>query len=201
MYFKIKSASVSVSFTFFAVILLAICFDNEGILLISILSSFLHEAVHIILILICGGGISEFSLTLFGGKIERKQNLRLSNSKEAIISLSAPAINIIAGALTYTFGFEKAGLINLIIGTFNILPFYDFDGGRGLFYILSDYLDHSLIRKITDITSVISVILISFFTITLICNRKPSFSFIVLCLYMFFTLFRNISTEKSFKNI
>lgn len=201
MHFKIKSVTVNISFTFFAVILLVICFDNERFLLISILSSFLHELVHIIFILICGGGISEFSLTLLGGKIKRNQNLRLNYLKEAIISLSAPAANIIAGALTYTLGLEIVGTVNLIIGIFNILPFYDFDGGRGLSYLLSVCLDHSLIIKITDITSVISVVLISFCAIALIYNRNPSYSLIILCFYMFFSLFKNISTEKNLKNI
>ncbi len=201
MCFKIKSATIKISFTFFAVVLLIMCFDNEGIVLTSLVSSLFHELIHIIFILLCGGGIEEFSLTLFGGKIQRKQSLKLSNFKEAIISLSAPAANIFAGALVHFFGYEIIAIVNLIIGLFNILPFYDFDGGRGLFYILSNNLDHSEIAKTIDITSVISVIIITFFTITLIYNHKPSLSLIILCSYMFFTLFSNISTEKNYKII
>jgi membrane-associated protease RseP (regulator of RpoE activity) len=195
MHFKIKSVTVNISFTFFAVILLIICFETNDILLISLVSSLFHELVHIIFILICGGEIGEFSLALFGAKISRKQNLKMTNIKESIISLSAPATNIIVGALMHLLGYEIIGIVNITIGIFNILPFYDFDGGRGLFYILSNHLDHLKIVKIINTTSVLSVILIATFTVTLFFNQKNGISMLFLNIYMIFSLFKNISSE------
>ncbi len=200
MRFKIKSTNIKISFTFFAVILLVMCFDNNGILLVSLISALFHELIHIVFILLFGGGIEEFSLTLFGGKIQRKQNLKLSNFKEAIISLCAPATNIIVGALFLFSKIQLIGYVNLVIGIFNALPFYDFDGGRGLFYLLSDYLEHSKITRILNVTSVISVSLISSFTVTLFFNKKASVSILLLSVYMVFVLFKNLSTE-NVKNI
>lgn len=195
MHFKIKSANVKISFTFFAIILLVICFDNEKILLFSLIFSLVHEIVHVIFIYLCGGGVDEFSLTLFGGNIKRKQNYKLSNIKEAIISLSAPATNLFVGVLFLLGGFQTVGYVNLVLGIFNVLPFYDFDGGRGVYYILSNHLDHTKIVKILNITSILSVSLITTVTVTLFLNQKIGISILVLSVYMIFSLFKNLSSE------
>lgn len=195
MHFKIKSANVKISFTFFAVILLVICFDNEKILLVSLIFSLLHEIAHVIFIYLCGGGIDEFSLTLLGGNIKRNQNYKSSNIKEAIISLSAPATNLFVGALFLLGEFQTVGYVNLVLGIFNVLPFYDFDGGRGLYYILSNHLNYTKIVKILNITSVLSVTFVSSVTVTLFFNHKTGVSALLLSTYMIFSLFRNISSE------
>ncbi len=195
MRFRIKSTSFKISFTFFAVILLVICFDNKKILLSSLVFSLLHELVHVAFIYLYGGGIDEFSLTLFGGNIKRKQNYKSSNIKEAIISLSAPATNLFVGALLLLHGFQTPGYVNLVLGIFNLLPFYDFDGGRGLYYVLCDRLDNKIIIKILNVTSVLSVAFIATVTVTLFFNQKTGFSLLFLSIYMIFSLFKNLSSE------
>ena len=201
MQFKIKSTRIELSFTFLALILLTTCFDKEGILLISLISSVIHELIHIAFIIALGGKISEISFSIFGGNIKRSKALRLTNLKEFFISISAPATNIIVGALLLLFKLNLWGYINLIIGIFNILPFYDFDGGRGLFYLLSNYLDYSSVIKILNFTSVLSTILVSSFTATVFFNSKTGFSMLILCVYMIIALFKNLKTEDYNKNI
>ncbi len=195
MQFKIKSTTIKLSFTFLALILLVSCFDKEGILIISLISSIIHEIIHIIPIVAFDGKISEISFSIFGGNIKRNNSLKLTNFKEFIISISAPATNIIVGALLLLFKLNLWGYINLIIGIFNILPFYDFDGGRGLFYLLSNYLDHSSVIKILNFTSILSAILVSSFTATVFFNSKTGFSVLILCVYMIIALFKNLKTE------
>lgn len=201
MQFKIKSTRIELSFTFLALIILTTCFDKEGILLISLVSSIFHELIHLTLIIAFGGKISEISFSIFGGNIKRSKALKLTNFKEFFISISAPATNIIVGALFLIFNFNLWGYINLIIGIFNILPFYDFDGGRGLFYLLSSYLDYSSVNKILNVTSVLSVIVISLFTVAVFFNSKTGVSMLILCLYMIFSLFKNLKAEDYSKNI
>ena len=195
MQFKIKSVRVKISFTFFAMVLLAVCLDNSGILLISLISSLFHELVHIIFIFLCGGKISELSLSILGGRIQRQQNLKLSSIKEAIISLSAPVFNIFTGAFMLFCGFKAVGYVNLVIGLLNVLPFFDFDGGRGLYYLLSAFLPQEKSRIIQNITSVASVVLISSVTVTLFFQGGFSVSLVILGLYMIFSLFKNLSAE------
>ena len=201
MQFKIKSTTIKLSFTFLALILLVSCFDKEGILIISLISSIIHEIIHIISIVAFDGKISEISFSIFGGNIKRNNSLKLTNFKEFIISISAPATNIIVGALLLLFKLNLWGYINLIIGIFNILPFYDFDGGRGLFYLLSNYLDYSSVIKILNFTSILSAILVSSFTATVFFNSKTGFSMLILCVYMIIALFKNLKTEDYNKNI
>lgn len=195
MQFKIKSTRIELSFTFLALILLTACFDKEGILLISLVSSILHELIHLALIIAFGGKISQISFSIFGGNIKRSKAIKLTNFKEFFISISAPATNILAGALLVLFNINLWGYINLIIGVFNILPFYDFDGGRGLFYLLSNCLDLSIVNKILNVTSILSVLVISSFTVAVFFNSKTGVSMLLLCVYMFFSLFKNLKTE------
>ena len=195
MQFKIKSTRIELSFTFLSLIILTTCFDKEGILLISLVSSILHELIHLALIIAFGGKISQISFSIFGGNIKRSKALKLTNFKEFFISISAPATNILAGALLVLFNINLWGYINLIIGVFNILPFYDFDGGRGLFYLLSNCLDLSIVNKILNVTSILSVLVISSFTVAVFFNSKTGVSMLLLCVYMFFSLFKNLKTE------
>ncbi len=201
MQFKIKSTKRELSFTFLALILLATNFDKEGILLISLISSAFHELVHIAFIIAFGGRISVISFSILGGNIKRSKALKLTNIKEFFISIGAPTTNIIVGALLLLFKLNLWGYINLIIGIFNILPFYDFDGGRGLFYLLSNYLDYSSVIKILNFTSILSAILVSSFTATVFFNSKTGFSMLILCVYMIIALFKNLKTEDYNKNI
>lgn len=195
MQFKIKSTRIELSFTFLSLIILTTCFDKEGILLISLVSSILHELIHLALIIALGGKISQISFSIFGGNIKRSKALKLTNFKEFFISISAPATNILAGALLVLFNINLWGYINLIIGVFNILPFYDFDGGRGLFYLLSNCLDLSIVNKILNVTSILSVLVISSFTVAVFFNSKTGVSMLLLCVYMIFSLFKNLKTE------
>ena len=71
MLFKIKFVRVKISFSFFALVLLMLSFDNSSILLVSLISSLFHELIHIVFIFLFGGKISELSLSLLGGKIQR----------------------------------------------------------------------------------------------------------------------------------
>ncbi len=195
MQFKIKSTRIELSFTFLSLIILTACFDKEGILLISLISSILHELIHLALIIAFGGKISQISFSIFGGNIKRSKALKLTNFKEFFISISAPATNILAGALLVLFNINLWGYINLIIGVFNILPFYDFDGGRGLFYLLSNCLDLSIVNTILNVTSILSVLVISSFTVAVFFNSKTGVSMLLLCVYMIFSLFKNLKTE------
>lgn len=195
MLFKIKSVRVKISFSFFALILLMFSFENSSILLVSLISSLFHELIHVVFIFLFGGKISELSLSLLGGKIQRCQSLKLSSPKEAIISLSAPVANAVAGALLLLKGYEMGGYVNLVIGGFNLLPFYDFDGGRGLQYILTSSLSYEKSIYALNITSLASVALVSSLTATILFQGGASASLIILSVYMIILFFKNLSTE------
>ncbi len=191
MRFKVKNTEIYLSFTFFAVLLVLLCVGQLRICLYSLVSSLIHETVHIIFILIFSGGISSITISGFGANIKRTNDDLLKPSKEAIISFSAPVINLIVSLVLYLI-YEKHtifGTINMIIGIFNLLPYYTFDGGRGLDFLLKPLLSEKSIIIILDILSVCVTILFSFTSVYIFSNHSRNVTLLFLSIYMIANLF------------
>ncbi len=188
MRFKIRSTEVIISFSFFALILLSLTLENSGIFIISIITSLIHECIHLIFIVFFKAEVSSVRLSLFGGEIKRA-GLSVDDYKEALISLSAPVFNIIVGFVIHINNPDNLfGSVNLLTGLFNIMPFYSFDGGRGLYFILKGKVKEINIQTICLILSLL--VCISFLTINgvLIKNNSGNIFFLLMSLYMLILL-------------
>ncbi len=153
MRFKAGNTDVVVSFSFFALILLSCVWKNNGVFLISLITSLLHEVVHLLFILVLGADIEMIRFSLMGGEIKRGKKA-IGNISEALISLSAPIVNIIIGIILLTINTHSQwGEINLLVGLFNILPYETFDGGRGIQYLLKGSFSEKTINKIIFVAS------------------------------------------------
>ncbi len=190
MRFKVKNTNVKISFSFFAVFLLSLVSDTFNIYLFSFIVSLVHEFVHIVFILLFDGQISEFSLTLFGGNIKRNTTKIISNTKEAIISFSAPVTNIVIGVVSLFIPRKTSlfAIVNLFIGIFNILPFYNFDGGRGLYYLLSIKLSDNATNTILNFTSILVTIAFSFISVFTFINYNKNYLLLILSVYMILSI-------------
>ncbi len=199
MKFKIKNTSVSLSFTFFGVFLILLCIGELKICLFSLVASLLHETIHIILIVISGGNVSKITLTAFGANIVRGERT-LPDFKEAIISLSAPLFNLIL-ALIFSNKMPYFATVNLVMGLFNLLPYYDFDGGRGLGYILKYFISTKKINALLDVLSATVTALFTFFGVYIFFSYKRNITFILLGIYMIIRFFIRLkpNVNKSYK--
>ena len=155
------------------------------------LFSIIHELIHLIFIYAFKSRVSYFSLSVFGAEIKRLETFHLSFLKEAIISFSAPVFNIILG-LSFLRNNKTVATTNLIIGLFNLLPFYTFDGGRGVFYLLKYATTEKKAEIIITITSVAITIIFSFVGVFVFFNYNRNYTLLVFTLYLFLTLiFKN----------
>lgn len=187
MRFKIKNTDIKIGFSFVAIVLLSIVCDNTGICISSVIVTFCHEAVHLCFIFLFKAEITEFSLSFFGGNIKRKSITDTDNFKEALISLSAPVFNIFAGILLRFAVSEKMvlfGNINLLMGVFNILPFCEFDGGRGLYYFLCLKFSSETAEKTVTVTSVLVVTAFSFIACYIFFGYEKNYMMLVISVYM-----------------
>ena len=142
MQFKIKSVKVKISFSFLLFFLMFTLNDSLDVYLKALFTSTFHEAIHIFFIYFFKDGINEIKFNLLGGEIKKSDKKILSNNKEAIVNLSAPVFNIVFGFIILIFSIHsQIAYINIFIGIFNILPFYNFDGGRGVFFLLNNRFD------------------------------------------------------------
>ena len=156
--FKIFGIRVEIHITFFLIVLLFGISGVEeigvgrgfpGVLFIIVVFLFvlLHEISHCVVAIKYGGKVKSIILFPFGGvaQMERIPTIPLSELKMAI---AGPATNFaIAGILYLLFhpfiGIGKNNfisylfIINLTLGTFNLLPAFPMDGGRILRAILA----------------------------------------------------------------
>lgn len=190
MQFKVKGINFNLSFSFLAVFLFYYLNNDLQIYLSALISVFVHECIHLLLIVICGGKISCIKLNIFGGNIQRDSSVILQDHSEALISIAAPLSNIIIFLLDFTMKREITnwGAVNLVLGAINILPFYDFDGGRFLYYILRNRCSEKSLFLFQFSISLFLTILLTGITITIIILYKSNYILIFFNLYVIFSL-------------
>lgn len=139
----IHKTRVSVTFPFAAVVMLMLLLCDSETVLVSLLSSLLHEAGHIFFLVIFHQPPSLICFGAFGIRIERQNSASLSYKKEAAVALGGVLVNLLLlsfGTLLYaafksSFGLKLA-FVNGFIGAFNMLPVGLLDFGRFLECVL-----------------------------------------------------------------
>ncbi len=188
--FNIKKTSVKVSFSFLALVLLSLVDDKFNFFILTIICAFLHESIHVITILFFGGNVKSASLSLFGGNIVTDGKAGLSDLQEAIVSLSAPLFNIFLGFIflcVFKIN-EEFALMNLLLGCFNLMPFYTFDGGRVIKYTLSHFVNETFSENIVTISSVVVTFCFSVFSAIVYFNYSKNYTLVVFTVYMICSL-------------
>ena len=189
MEFKIGNTKIKLGFSFFALILLLMIKGNNGLLIIALIISLAHELVHIIFLIILGCKIDTIKLSVLGGNIIRDRGYSTTPVGEALINFSAPLFNILGGmAVLITDSESPWGYVSIFIGLFNFLPFYNSDGGRGLYHLLT--------MKFTEIISeaiiiVFSCIIVAVFVVINLCfiyTKTINPTFIVINIYFIVVL-------------
>jgi len=90
-----------------------------------------HEAGHILAVLLLGGNVQRIVIGPFGAKIHAEG---VEGVREALCALAGPVGSFLCLLLIRTF--PVFGLCALVQGCFNLLPVYPLDGGRALSCLL-----------------------------------------------------------------
>ncbi len=188
MQFKVNNTSVKISFSFFALVLFFIITNNMTFYLQTMSSALFHEIIHIFFILLFKGRIESVSLTFLGGNIKRRTACCLSFIKEAIIHISAPFANLIVSYIFLKIFGKINGFVaaNFLLGFFNALPFYSFDGGHFLLCILQNRFSYKVSDIVVTITSILTAFTLCFFTLSLyIKYDEVNLSLMIFAAYCF----------------
>lgn len=189
MQFKIGETDVKISFTFFAVMVLYFIDDYKKTVIASVITCTIHELIHLLFLIIYKCKIHKFTISLFGGNIIRKQSQKTSLNKEIVINVSAPVFNIIAGVILWVINKNSIfAQVNLVLGIFNILPFYNFDGGVALYCFLCKYFSQNLAEKVITATSFIILLIFTAFTLIISIFNEINISLLLINMY-FITFF------------
>ncbi len=153
--------------SFLAVAMLMIALDLKEQFFIIFLIVTLHEFTHVFFAKLFGLKIKKITF-LPMGEVAEFENIEVASPfKRFIIFVSGPLMNLIIGMSTLFFVRNKEGLLyffamgNMMIGTFNLIPAFPFDGGRILQMVLGNLNGILNANKIiVKISSVVSWILV-----------------------------------------
>ncbi len=187
--------NINVRFTFLFLVLIFILSGKTKILYNILLCSLIHESVHLFFLIIFKGIVKRIDLTICGGNIVRGDCL--SNIKEVIVNLSAPIFNVLLGTIFICIYGKSSvfGCVSLLTGFFNLLPFYCFDGGNGLYYALRIYFTETKVKAIIFLISVVIVSVLSLISILLILLNRSNIYLVLLSGYLCFSLILNRKSE------
>ncbi len=169
MKFKILGTEIYISFLFTAVISFMLATDRTGLALPTLCAVILHETGHLLAMwaLEC----NPKSVNLIPASVKITMPFSKSFRNDIIIAVCGPAVNFLLFLVLYvnylSFGSEVSlyyGLVNLLIGIFNIMPVKGLDGGTILFTILAKKLDinkATLILRFITISVAIGILILA----------------------------------------
>ncbi len=189
MRFKFFGTEFYISFLFAAVITAMLVFDRTGFILPLLFAVLVHELGHLaaMWVLDC----APKRIRLVPAAVEITTKLQSGGRYEIFIALCGPAINLFLFAILFlnylafsNDSYLTIGLINLLIGLFNLLPVTGLDGGTVLFNILRRKAELSkamLIMRTINLSVALAALVIG---VTLCFKGQFNLSFFILALYL-----------------
>lgn len=195
MQFKFGNTRIIISFTFFALIIILISLNKTEFLYSTIIFAILHEIGHLLALKYFKISIEEFKVSLFGGNIKILNNNKIQYYQNAIISFCGPLVNLFFFVLFYLLNIflknkfiNEIYVINLVLAAFNLLPFYNFDGGKILASILMNFLQEKTVNYIITITSFIILIPFTYLAVYIFMLDSKNFYLLVSAVLMLLTI-------------
>ena len=192
MIIRVGNTDYTLSFSFVALIVFMVLIKEDRIVLLSLLSSFVHEAGHFIFMKINKAYIDEVKFGLFGMRIERIKAGALSFYKEMMIAAGGIIFNLLFSLICYIIyeinrnsNLLILSAVNIIIAAVNSIPVGILDSGRIIYCILMIYYDESEAEKIIDCISFIFTVLFSLFTLIYCLSSGINLSLLIINLYLF----------------
>lgn len=165
---NIFKTKLELHFSFFLLVLM-ISFTGGSLFAgAAILFSFLHELVHGKVAKILGYTPEKISMGLFGGIIHIREEF-IKPKDELVIHLSGPLFNLAVASILFGFAsstkFTNMDIAenwitsilwaNLVLGLFNLMPFYPLDGGKIVRLYLAFFCGYGKAEKISRIFSLL----------------------------------------------
>ena len=195
MQFKIKNIKINLSFTFFALIILLIVFNKNEFLYLTCFFAIIHEAAHLVALNNFGVIITEFKISLFGANIKTESYKKISVKNEIIILLAGVMANLLFAILFSVLNYfikseitENIFLINSSLFIFNLLPFYNFDGGKIIEILLKTKFNEKTADVLVSCISFIVLIPFTWFSINLFLQNYNNFYFLIVSVLMLLTI-------------
>ena len=189
MKFKLFGTEIYISFLFAATLTVMLLTDKTGFMIPALFAIGVHETGHLFMMWLLECAPKRVKLIPASIQITTPFGKRYRN--DILIASSGPAVNILI-FLTLYFNFLAFGnkvtlyfaLLNLVIGSFNLLPVTGLDGGTILYCVLSKYKSPEKAALILKIITLILAVVIIVTAITLSFRGKINISFYIMGIYL-----------------
>lgn len=150
-----------INMSFAAAVTLTLIIDESGLCAAALFCCIVHEAGHIICLLILGEKPKIIELSFYGVRLERK-NSYINAAEEIAVYASGPAANLVLSAILFAAGrsegIKTAAVISLCVGAFNLIPCRPLDGGNIIHFILGKMTDREKCDKISFAVSCVVIV-------------------------------------------
>ena len=185
---------IKIKISFSGVIMtVALFLTHSYISIAALIAAAFHEIGHIIAAKICNIPLGELKLGIFGAALTPK-TLLCSYKKEIILCIAGPLVNLTLAIILFPlFNYGKFLSLfisaSLFLGTLNLLPIYDFDGGRILYCLLSSKLSVEASTKILKTVSFVLIFMLWCLSVYLLLRLSSSISLFVFSISLFAKIF------------
>lgn len=173
---------------FFALLATVLTVDRSGTAALCLLASLLHEAGHIVVLLLFGRFPREVTLGLCGIRLVPDER-PLGYRQEAAMLLAGPLVNLLMGAVLLAAGARPVAIAaHGLLGLFNLLPIEALDGGRSLAVLLRLHFSENTAARVVRAVSVAVLLPLSTGGFYL-CLSAGNVTLLLVCAYLVFRLF------------
>lgn len=164
--FKLLNIWFQIDFLFVAMITFFLLTDKTGIAVISLLACFIHESGHLIMFMAVGYTPKAMIFEFTGIRLVKPAQ-ELKPFKDFLVQIAGSSMNFIAFIILIQFKDDSLlylnALTHLLLGIFQLLPLDSLDGGKILKLLLCCFISEGTAQKATDITGIITVLLLCAF--------------------------------------
>ncbi len=152
-----------INFSFAAAVTLTLLIDESGVGAIALLGCIIHEAGHIICLLVLGEKPKKIELSFYGIKLERYLMSSQSTAGDTAVYVSGPCANLLFSATLFLLSnfigsLRDVAIISLCVGLFNLIPCKPLDGGNILYALLCRNTKQKNAEKICLAVSVVVIV-------------------------------------------
>ena len=188
-----QALKIRLSFTG-AIMIIALFLTHSYLSISALIAALLHELGHIIAARICKIELGELRLGIFGASLCSRPML-CSYKKEIALCIAGPLVNLILALVALPLCNDSSEFLNLFVssslflGILNLLPIYEFDGGRILFCLLSLRFSIITTTKIIRTSSFALIFSLWCLSVYLLLRLSSSVSLFVFSISLFAKIF------------
>lgn len=186
MTFYLGRVRVRVEFWFLLLLCLFLLLDRQGFFPLILTTILLHEGSHLLMMGLVGQPVRSVTFAPYGVGVERSPCPGLSKWREMAVYAAGPAGNLLVFLLVRLFAphrflWDLFGVMNLVVGGFNLLPIQSLDGGC----LLRTLLAGRGARMGLLSTAVSALVLIPLFALGFVLFfRGGNISLLLTCFYL-----------------